>query len=328
MDMTEADAVSPTAAVTPAPAAQELTAQDACHPHLFARTRAIVRATNGGIWRLLRPLHDVMRFPRHRDGTSGTWERVVDGVDWLYTMTKTGDHSFTASLQAKKANDATATFVTIYSAQVDRDPADQDGSGSASMDFDALATFTGEDDGGKVSLSFTLSPAAKTVIYTMAGFHHDGEAPRDGKYVFHKEPGKGGSLKFRHDFALACTGPGGATTGLTPVSVVARWIAVSNGTHFRSDALATGGQIAAGEKWEGVTCAANTRTVDEPAETYWMMKLEDATSATVSGFAHASPNGSAACDAAFGPVPAVDSAANDYDFTKIDFTSDDVVPFP
>src|SRR5207244_10194772 len=81
---------------------------DTCHPHLFQRTRDVVRVTNGGIGMLLGPLHDTMRLglPRHRDGKSHSWERVRDGYDWKYSMEKTGDDSFTATLQAKQVGAA------------------------------------------------------------------------------------------------------------------------------------------------------------------------------------------------------------------------------
>ena len=107
---------------------------------------------------------------------------------------------------------------------------------------------------------------------------------------------------------------------------VARWIVASDGTvHFRGDAAATGGQVPNNDKWEGVTCALGKA----PRETYWMMKLEDSTGATVPGQSFQSTDTTAAaCDPAFGLVPLVDSAANDYNFSNVNFTSDDPLPFP
>jgi len=62
------------------------------------------------------------------------------------------------------------------------------------------------------------------------------------------------------------------------------------------------------------------------AESYWMMKEEDAQNATVQSWG---PVGSASsCDALFGPVPAVDGAGSDFDFGAIDFTTTDPAPFP
>ena len=63
-------------------------------------------------------------------------------------------------------------------------------------------------------------------------------------------------------------------TGTTPVSAVARWTLLASGQiHFRADAQATSGQIAAGEKWEAVTCAQSISRRRHPQESFWMMKL-------------------------------------------------------
>ena len=60
---------------------------------------AVVAATNGSIWRVLRPIRRIIPFsPRRRDGGTHVWERVVDGFDYKYSIVKTDDHSFTATL--------------------------------------------------------------------------------------------------------------------------------------------------------------------------------------------------------------------------------------
>jgi len=305
----------------------QVAAQDPCHPHLFLRTHAIVAATNGGIWKVLRPIRKLIPFsPRRRDGSTHVWERVVDGFDFKYSIVKTGDHSFTATLQVKKVSDPDASFVTVYDASVQRDPAAGDGSGSATLDLDELASVTGDAVSGQLTLDFNVTPAEKKVVVTMANFKVNSNPARNGHFVFDKQAGKGGSLKFIDDMVLRCTGQTPPAAGTTPVTAVARWLVASDGIHFRADAGATGGQVPANDKWEGVTCAQGR----DPRETFWMMKLEDTTTGmTIS--AHSSQNTvatAAACDPAFGPVPAIDNAATDYDFTKVDFTSDDPLPFP
>ena len=300
---------------------------DPCHPHLFLRTHDIVSLTNRGLGRVLGPIHRLLPFgARHRNDSTQVWERVVNGVDYKYSVVRTGD-SFTATLQVKKQGDPDTSFVTVYSANTTRDPANQDGSGTATLDLDKLASVTGDSVSGQLSLNFTVTSAEKKVIFTMTNFKPKATATaRNGHFVFDKQTGKGGSLKFIDDMTLRCTGATTTVAGTTPVTSVARWIVASDGTvHFRGDAGATGGQIPVGDKWEGVTCAQGK----DPRETYWLMKLEDATGKTIS--AHSAQNTdatAAACDAAFGPVPLVDSAANDYVFTNVDFTSDDPLPFP
>ena len=316
---------------TESTAAGDASVTDPCHPHLFMRTHEIVDAHNRGLWRILGPIRHLIPFePRHRDGSTHVWERVVNGFDYKYTVSKTGDHSFTAMLQVKKEGDPDTSFVTVYQASTDRDPSNHDGSGSATLDLDKLAGVTGENVSGQLELTFTVTSTEKKVVFTMTHLKSSSAAfARDGHFVFDKQNGKGGSLKFIQDMVLRCTdGTTTATppTGTTPVTAVARWTVASDGVHFRGDAGATSGQVPAGDKWEGVTCAQGR----DPRETFWMMKLENTTTgATIN--AHSSQNTdatAAACDSAFGPPPLIDSATNDYDFTKIDFTSDDPLPFP
>jgi hypothetical protein len=330
LDISDSDAVGGRAQLAAANDQQAL-ASDACHPHLFVRTHAIVNATNGGIWTILRPLNQVIRItPRHRDGKTHVWERVVDGFTWKYDVEKTGDHSFTATLEVKRTTDPDTAFASVYSAQVERDPAAHDGSGSATLDLDALRAVVGGAESGKLALEFSLDASSKKVIVTMTSYTFSGENPRTGKYVFLKEYGKGGSLKFVDTLHLSCIGPGGAATGTSPVKTVTRWIQTSSGSiHFRGDALAAGGQVAAGDEWMGITCAQSADGARQPAETYWMMKLEDASGATLQGSSRQSTSATAAaCDPAFGAVPSIDNAATDYDFAAVDFTADDPLPFP
>jgi hypothetical protein len=325
---TEASSVSPD---TESTAAADASVTDPCHPHLFMRTREIVDAHNRGLWRLLGPIHRLIPFePRHRDGSTHVWERVVNGFDYKYTITKspTDTHTFTAELDVKPEGAADSTFVAVYQARVTRDPSNHDGSGSAMLDMGKLASLTGENVSGQLELTFTVSSTEKKVVFTMTNFKSSSSAfARNGHFVFDKQNGKGGTLKFIQDMVLRCTDGTTTTTptGTTPVTAVARWIVASDGVHFRGDAGATGGQVPNGDKWEGVTCAQGT----DPRETFWMMKLEDAKGVTLS--AHSSQNTqatAAACDSAFGAVPSIDNATNDFDFSAIDFNSDDPLPIP
>ena len=337
LDIGAADAV-PENFDASASGAQSLTAADAaqaavddpCHPHLFLRAHSLVAATNGSIWRVLRPIRRIIPFsPRRRDGGTHVWERVVDGFDYRYSIVKTADHSFTATLQVKKVADPDTSFVTVYDAAVQRDPSNHDGSGTAKLDLDKLASVTGDAVSGQLTLDFTATPADKKVLVTMVNLKVNSDLPRNGHSVFFKQTGKGGSLKFVDDLTLRCTGQTPAPPGTTPVTAVARWIVASDGVHFRGDAGAAGGQIPANRKWEAVTCAQG----HDPRETYWMVKLEDASSVPPGATVFARTTQStvataAACDPAFGAVPSIDGSASDYDFSKVDFASDDPLPFP
>src|SRR5690349_1191296 len=90
LEISAADS-SPDAADLNAASDQALLATDnPCHPHLFLRAHAVVEATNGGVWRVLRPLGRVIGItPRMRDAKTHVWERVVDGFTWKYDVEKT-----------------------------------------------------------------------------------------------------------------------------------------------------------------------------------------------------------------------------------------------
>ena len=226
MDISDLDAQAPatSTALTIADAA-DLTAADACHPHLFLRTHEIVDATNEAIWHILRPIGLAGRIaPRRHDRRTGVWERVVDGFAFRYTVDKTGDQSFSAELDVKRAADPDTAFVVVYSATLERDPSIHDGSGNATLDLDALNSVTGDGATGKLVVSFDAEPTSKKVIATMTNLSNNGERPRTGKYVFFKEPGKGGSLKA--DTLIPCkTATGALRTAerlaLSKVGVVA-----------------------------------------------------------------------------------------------------------
>ena len=169
MDISDLDAQAPatSTALTIADAA-DLTAADACHPHLFLRTHEIVDATNEAIWHILRPIGLAGRIaPRRHDRRTGVWERVVDGFAFRYTVDKTGDQSFSAELDVKRAADPDTAFVVVYSATLERDPSIHDGSGNATLDLDALNSVTGDGATGKLVVSFDAEPTSKKVIATM-----------------------------------------------------------------------------------------------------------------------------------------------------------------
>jgi hypothetical protein len=97
------------------------------------------------------------------------------------------------------------------------------------------------------------------------------------------------------------------------LSTVSRWYKATDGAvHGRSDSKATGGQLASGQAWMGVTCAKG-RTDAEPGEGFWMMKLEDSTGATVTS--RLAQAGTEPCDSVFGAVPSATDNKTDYDFT-------------
>ena len=93
----------------------------------------------------------------------------------------------------------------------------------------------------------------------------------------------------------------------------------------RSDARATGGQIPAGQRCVGITCA-DLGQPDGTAERYWLMKLEQG-STVVRSESSTNYLGNS-CNSAFGPVPDTASTNNDYNFASVTFTDASIVPYP
>jgi hypothetical protein len=148
-------------------------------------------------------------------------------------------------------------------------------------------------------------------------------APPDARYVYYREPSRGGSLKIADRMVFLC--PDNPDLAPSEVRLVSRWYRLDDGSvHGRSDARSTEGQLAPEQRIVGVTCHARSadRTADEG---FWLMKLEEG-DAVVWSRVYAS--GDEACDPAFGPVPATDSTENDFDFDAVDFTDDEPYPFP
>jgi hypothetical protein len=112
--------------------------------------------------------------------------------------------------------------------------------------------------------------------------------------------------------------------------MVSRWFVAADGrVKGRSDGLVTGGTLVAPvDRIVGVTCHDASADRHMPTEGYWLMKAESADGATVVGFNSMMAGDPAAtpCDPAFGPVPTLADASND--FTGWPSSYADGVPFP
>jgi hypothetical protein len=310
-----------------------------CHPHLFARTRNIVRRVNHHLLKLLARMDAVIdNHPDAITGSSATWHKDVLGYTIQAVGTKVSDteYSFTTSLKKKGAADS--TYVVIGTSTVDKtDGTAHTGKGTLVVDFDALAQVDSDSKAtGKLTAAFDIESAGKnkTIEITLANFTPDdalkgpdGKAvltPKNGHYVFTRENGIGGSLKFQDQMVLLC--PDNPTLAAADVNTVARW-SVSNGKAIgRADSQASGGQLPPGTKIVGVTCADLSVTDAVAGEKYWMMKEVDATGTVAAGTVGSDP--ATSCDAVFGAVPTADGSANDYDFSKVNFTDSSTVAFP
>lgn len=308
-----------------------------CHPHLFVRTHEVVGRVNRHFAKLLHHVDELIEDNPLANGETKTWENVRGGVDRKFTMTRTANadgsvtFDFELDLAAVPASGSPSFVKVLWGSITHIGPATEDkdagagqlveNKGTVTFDFTALASVkTSERARGQITDTFDnvrdpdkgVKRSATIALTNFVPEEGDGHGPRNGSYLWVREPSVGGKLQFQDTVTLFCLpNASGVQSDLMAVS---RWYnATDGGVHGRSDAKATGGQLDAGFAWIGVTCAKG-QTTSEPAEGFWMMKLEqpDGGSAMV----QMSQVGTEPCDPIFGPVPNPFDAGTDYDFSQ------------
>ncbi|HQR30012.1 MAG TPA: hypothetical protein PLL32_06355, partial [Anaeromyxobacteraceae bacterium] len=159
--------------------------------------------------------------------------------------------------------------------------------------------------------------------------------PRSGAYVYDRQPGKGGSLKIQDQMVFLCNMDSRvANAALVPADaqMVSRWFVAADGSvKGRSDGLVTGGNLVAPiDRIVGVTCHGAAADRRMPTEGYWLMKAENAAGDTVVGFnSMMAGDGTATpCDPAFGAVPTLADATNDFTAWPASYADGAPYPFP
>ncbi|BDG09493.1 hypothetical protein [Anaeromyxobacter paludicola] len=340
------------AALTASPAATApsglLLSGSGCHPHLFLRTREVVDRVNRHVYKVLRHVEAIIaRNPTATTGSSEVWDHVnADGVEVRFTVTVLDVAKYGWMLELKAP--AATTWDTVLSGDIDRTGATgpHQGKGSLDIDFAKLhqAYPAERADQGTLHVDFDTQAASRLLSVKAVGVawdvRDDGlgmdaatlaalEAPRSGSYVYFREPGVGGSLKIQDQMVFAC--PANPTLALADVKLASRWYRTTAGdVHGRSDTVMTGGQLAAPvAKVVGVTCHDGSAETSLEAESFWLMKAEQADGTTVSGesSAHLGADPASVCDAAFGAVPTLTDATSDFAWDP-SLKFDDQVPFP
>jgi hypothetical protein len=322
LDMEDSDALPP----------QALTKED-CHPHLFQRTREVVGFLNAHIAKVVARADAVIDLhPKLAVGTTRTWQKDVLGYSVKFELDKTGDGAYSYSTSMKAASDPETAFVMVSSGTIAKtDGTPHTGSGTVHMDFTALETLLKEMNAaqGQIDVKFAVDGKTKTLIVTTTNFKPEGDPrpPRSATYVFQRTKGVGGSFKFTEEVELFC--PANPMHEIANVDTVARWSRMNGKFSVRADAKGSGGQIAAGNTWLGLTCA-DASMGDK--ELYWQMKVENAGGMVLKDqdlfVANDAADPSSTCDPIFGAVPALDTNANDFDFSSVNFMDGSVVSYP
>lgn len=337
----DGDAVPPTA---PTAVSQQDATAPTCHPHLMDRAHDIMARVNRHFYKHLAHVQDLIEdHPKLVNGSASTWESIKDGLDRKLSMTRTanadGSATFTFQLDLKQV--AQPAFATVMTGTVttrgqagaaDAGVTLHERSGSVTFDFSALKTVVpSEEAEGKIIDSFDnlVDPARgekRLASVTLENFIADddaGKTPRNASFVWEREPAVGGSFAFQDQVDFGCSK---IAAGAATVDAVARWYKDGAVVHGRTDATASGGPFTSGKVLVGVTCGDGA-AAGKPAEGYWMLKVESATGATLSGDA---ATVGAGCDAKLdpksGPPPALSNNATDFDFSKLSFAAP--YPFP
>jgi hypothetical protein len=356
MDQTAEDAAAPlTAALTADSARAVMGPDDPCHPHLFIRTHEVVARVNRHLMKFLRHVASAIAHrPRVATGTQHVWEHVRNDVIVRFTVTRTGPEQFTWLLELAPAG--TTDFKTIFSGEIDRTGATgpHQGTGNMTLDLTALHELVPQEHVvGTLSAGFAVSGHSRKLVVDAAQVAWDVDpaampagmgsavvaalgAPRNAHYVYFREPGKGGSLKIKDQMVFLC--PANPSLKLADGVVVGRWYLTGGSLHGRSDALMSGGQLPDDQppiaKVVGVTCHQSATEAGMPFESFWLMKAEDASGATLAGWSSAAlPVGAVGPDACdpklnqvgqntdFPVVPTLANADTDFEFDAIRFTT-------
>jgi hypothetical protein len=310
---------------------------DVCHPHLFVRTQALAARLNHHVLMALSRVESVLRrAPTVATGETFVWEEARGGVEVRFTMTHPSETVYTWNLELKPLD--AADWTSVFRGEIDRAGATGPHQGVGEMTIDLAALHAAVPVlrvDGLLEARFDLAAAHRKLVVEAGGVRWAPVgvpmgmpampeiAPPDTRYVYYREPARGGSLKIADRMVFLC--PDNPDLAPSEVRLVSRWYRLDDGSvHGRSDARSTEGQLAPEQRIVGVTCHARSadRTADEG---FWLMKLEEG-DAVIWSRLHASAD--EACDPAFGPVPATDSIENDFDFDAVDFADDEPYPFP
>jgi len=341
-DQTAADTAAPTAALVADPGSPRMMGPGGgCHPHLFMREREVVERVNRHIYKVLRKVERaIARDPLTETASSRTWTMTESGVDISFTiqLVPSGASTSLYSWELAAGPTGSTSLPVVMTGKIDRTgyTGKHEGEGTMEVDFAKLhAAFPNEKVAeGKIEVQFKVSAAARTIAVKATGIawdldagHFDGgmipaglTLPRSGEYVYHREPGKGGSLKIQDQMVFFCSmDPKVSNPDLVPADarMVSRWYKGTDGTiHGRSDGLITGGQFTGTtvDRIVGVTCHDASAEQHMPTEGYWLMKAEAIGGATLVGFSSTSVSDPTAtpCDPAYGYVPNLDDSAKDF----------------
>jgi len=178
----------------------------------------------------------------------------VNGVTWRLIIKKYTETKYGFALQAKATASEDSAYKIVMGGVLNKGTVAHRGRGTVGVDLDNLkladSTFKGQ---GKLLASFAHSDAGKTLVYFLKQFTPDtaGHAPVTAAFVGHKVTATGATAVRMAGFVNLVTPTDGSTDKPEFAVLRARHIP---GTGGRGDVLATGGNIADGVFFYGVSC--------------------------------------------------------------------------
>lgn len=337
--------------------AQALSVSDpTCHPHLFLRSREVIKALNryiiGKFFRRIDALID--NHATKATTSAVTWIKTVDNgaAQLRITLTKSSPGNYALLVEAKATSAPDSAYVTIQTATVINATGQaHQGTGTMHLDLTALGTvITTEMARGTIDLNYTINGNNKKVQVKLTNFTGDdtnvNQPPASSNYVYARTAGVGGSLKLVQRTLFVC--PSNPNNLKADLKAVHRWKKSSGADGGpavftgRSDAQATGGQLGTGQTFVGVTCADESATngtliTESAAERFWQLGYFQGTGDPAIGGATLqtgwydanNPFGTSTCDSSFGNLPSGQpNYLSNYSFATINFSDASVVPFP
>jgi len=298
-----------------------------CHPELFARTVEYAEALNYHLNLFLEHIDDLLQTKPTVEGTTSTWTFGNSDARWQLVLDETspGVYSVKLGISSRGRGD----FTIVATGVVDRSNPD-DVIKQLTFDFDARQrVFTyipGDQSSGQLAVSIERNKNAdgsdrkRAVTYELAGFvpvFGDPLGPRTGTIDFLDEPGVGGAMLYDASTVFLC--PPNPQSIASNATTYARWVVQGDTVSGRADAVASDGQMLSGDRWVGLSCRRNSARdlstgaiVDDDA--YWLVKEENASSATHVGLQFAVEDGVASdapCNPVFGAATDLNDDRND-----------------
>ncbi len=296
-----------------------------CHPELFARSVEYAEVLNYHVNMFLRDVEALLQGTPRVSGDSITWTYEGHDAEVQLQLTETSPDVYGVTLAV--APPGRHAFVTVVTGSIDRSmPLDV--TKQLGFDLDALHQVfpaAGNDHSrGQLAVSIERmknsqgSELKRFVTYTLAGFvpvYGDPHGPRTGTVLLLDEPGVGGSMRYDASSVFFC--PANPQDLAADATTYVRWVVQGQTVSGRADAIATGGQLASGDRWVGLSCRTYSSDLESGFMTddgYWLMKEENASGATVAGSQTAVQDtiaSDAPCNPAFGAVTDLNDDTND-----------------